>query len=65
MAGKQESQPLTEVELIEFSKVNLDTNTIKELLISRLAEKYPERLLGLKTVLDNTLERLELTGTEA
>lgn len=65
MSSKEESQTLTEVELIEFSKVNLDTNTIKELLISRLADKFPDRLHSLKMVLDNTLERLELTGTEA
>lgn len=66
MAGKEESQPLSEVAMIEFSKVNLDTNTIKELLISRLSEKYPERLHSLKVTLDNTLERLELTtGSEA
>lgn len=64
LSSKEETETLTDVEMIEFSKVNLDTNTIKELLISRLSDKYPERLISLKAVLDSTIDRLEITGTE-
>ena len=64
MSTKEQTEPLTELELIEFSKVNLDVNTIKELVIGRISEKYPDRLLGLKMTLDNAIDRLELTGAE-
>ena len=59
MSTKEETQTLSEVEMIEFSKVNLDTNTIKELLIGRLSDKYPDRLHSLKLTLDNTLDRIQ------
>ena len=55
---------LVELETIEFAKVNLDVGAIKDLLVSRLTKKYPDRLAGLKNVLDNTIERLNLKREE-
>lgn len=55
--GKTE---LIELERLEFSKVNLDASAIQEIIIGRLVEKHPDRLLGLKTVMDNTIERLAM-----
>ena len=55
---------LVELETIEFAKVNLDVGAIKDLLVSRLTKKHPDRLAGLKNVLDNTIERLNLKREE-
>lgn len=51
---------LVELEQLEFSKVNLDVLAIQELMLSRLIEKHPERISGLKHVLDSTVERLTM-----
>ncbi len=56
---------VSEVDLVKFSKVNLDVTAIKEMLIGRIADKHPDRLINLKSILDNAISRLEYAEVES
>lgn len=58
LSADEQKTELIELEKLEFSKINLDATAIQEIIFGRLIDKHPDRLMGLKTVLDNTIERL-------